>query len=318
MYAPPVPTVSIGNLCLGGSGKSPHTEFLIRHFQERYTLATLSRGYGRKTRGFLLANALPPNRLTAAEIGDEPLQFFKKFPNIQVAVCEARREGIENLVALPSPPNLVLLDDAYQHLRVQRDCNILLTDYARPYYDDFPVPAGRLREFAVAARAADLIIVTKSPTALSKEERAKIIGKIKPTERQQVFFSSIQYTDYQAVTEIAKSFPLTKETPIALIAGIANPKPLLTHLREQFENVTLHAFRDHHQFSEQEIAEIVAQYPQGTAFFATEKDCMRLLTCETKKIVSLQPFFSAPIEVKILFNEEQLLIEKIEKYVTKN
>ena len=313
--------IGIGNLRVGGTGKTPHTEFLLKHLTADFRLATLSRGYGRKSKGFLCASLLTEENRTAATLGDEPLQMFRKFPEVSVCVCEKRQSGLERLAGFPNPPQVVLLDDNYQHLQVRPDCQLLLTEYARPYFDDMPVPEGRLREFPAAATAADIIVVTKCPPGLTAAEAELFVQKLNPTPQQDVFFSTFSYSVPHAETAPANSTTLTENTPVALITGIANPTPLLQHLQKHHQHVTLYKFRDHHDFSISELENIFEKEKKKApdcVFFSTEKDISRLQTNNTKKIVSLQPFFSIPIEVKILFGKENQLITKIKSYVTED
>ena len=309
-------TISVGNLSMGGTGKTPHTEFLIRKLSGKFKTAVLSRGYGRKTKGFIsiTANGSP---CSAETIGDEPLQMHRKFPDVEIAVCEKRTVGIEKMLASPNPPELIILDDAFQHLHVEPDCHLLLTEYARPYFNDFVVPAGRLREFPSAARFADIIIVTKTPEDLAEADRDSFIAKIKPEKHQEIFFSTIKYLPPVAANELAQQTPLTPETPVILVTGIANPAPLLKHISQSFKNVKHFQFGDHHNFSEKEINEIFSYKFENNAseqvILTTEKDISRLITDKTKKIISLQPVFAIPIEMQILYEEENKLINKIEK-----
>lgn len=315
-----VATISIGNLSMGGTGKTPHTEFLIRKLSDRYTLATLSRGYGRQSRGYIAASQLGPDRLSASVLGDEPLQMHKKFPHIEVAVCETRKDGIEALCS-GTRPQIILLDDAFQHLQVKPDCHILLTEYAHPYFQDFVVPAGRLREFSSAADNADIIIVTKAPANLTEDEKNEFLQRLGAKKHQEVYFSTFKYKKPVAVTEPAKKSVLTPETNIVAITGIARPEPFVEELRHNYHNVSAFHFQDHHNFTIREIEKIVevqAKVQGKTVFITTEKDICRLNTNDTKKIISLHSFFTLPIEVEILFGQEKQLIKKIESYVTEN
>ena len=312
-----VAVVSIGNLSMGGTGKTPHTEFLISRLSAKYRTTILSRGYGRKSRGFVSTKELAAEHCSAETIGDEPLQMHLKFPDLEIAVCEKRKTGIEKLLQQKEPPELIILDDAYQHLQVAPDCHILLTEYAHPYSADFVVPAGRLREFPSAAKYADIIIVTKAPADLTIEERDSFIQKLKPCQGQDVFFSTIEYKAPKPVTAAAEQRTLTAETPVKLVTGIANPEPLLKQVCSQFKNVQHFKFGDHHTFTEKELNGIINykfdKNSEESIIITTEKDISRLMSDNTKKIISLQPIFSFPIEMKILFEEEEKLINKIEK-----
>lgn len=317
-----LPIVSVGNLSVGGTGKTPHVEFLIHHFEQIHYVATMSRGYGRQSNGFFLASQLDYIADFPLVLGDEPTQLVRKFPNIEVGVCEKRDVGIEKLLTECPHLNLIILDDAYQHLRVKRDCNILLTDYARPFYKDFPLPAGRLREFRKVSKYADIIIVTKCPERLTEKERDDIIDKIAPLPSQELFFSTIKYNKPTPLNELSKNIILNSKTPVIAIAGIADPEPFFQELLKRFELVRNYQFRDHYHFKKQDVENIIQEnrliIEEGAIFITTDKDATRLLSNKTKKIVSLHPFFTLPIRVEILFNEEEKLLKKIDSYVTKN
>ena len=309
------PIISIGNIAVGGTGKTPHTEFLIRMLQEKYRVATLSRGYGRRSSGYILAN----ESSTAELIGDEPMQMYLKFPQAKVAVCEKRRTGIERLLAEPEPPEVILLDDAYQHLAVKAHCQLLLTDYAAPYPTDFPLPAGNLREFGCAAKEADIVVVTKCPSTLSQKEAERIEKKLKLQPHQQCFFSTLCYDAPRPLTEAAHHFLLDEKSNIFLFTGIAHSEPLYQYLSSQYTDVKSIAFGDHHQFKEFEInkiCQIIASSTHKTALFTTEKDAARLYGTPLWKKLEGMPLFSVPISVKLLWNEQaftQQIASAIEK-----
>ena len=194
------PVICVGNLNLGGTGKTPHTEYLINLLKDNYHVATLSRGYGRKTNGFKQAE----NTSTYEDLGDEPMQYFKKFPDIQVAVDEDRVDGVRKLLKSEITPEVILLDDAFQHRRIEAGLNILLTEYQRLYTDDYLFPTGTLRDVRSAAKRADFIVVSKAPKDLKEDEKRQIINKLKPTEKQKVFFSYLEYNHLQPLKEKAK------------------------------------------------------------------------------------------------------------------
>jgi tetraacyldisaccharide 4'-kinase len=303
-YTATVPVISVGNLCLGGSGKTPHTEYLIRLLLPHYQIATLNRGYKRKTKGAWLSKQLP--QPDADSLGDEPFLYHYKYNNCLVAVAERRQTGIELLQQ--HYPNLqaILLDDAYQHLSVKRNANILLTEYAHPWFHDFVLPAGQLREPRSAAKDADIVIVTKCPSSLSEEESHLFAQKLKLLPHQQLFFTTFQYKNLQPFSEKARSIVLTPETPILALTGIAHPQSFLHHLQQHYTQIRSMAFPDHHRFTPanlRHIAEVAATVP-NTAVITTEKDAMRLLLPEARKVVSLLSVFILPIEVKFLFEKE--------------
>lgn len=299
-----VPIISIGNIAVGGTGKTPHTEFLIRMLQEKYRVATLSRGYGRRSSGYILAN----ESSTAELIGDEPMQMYLKFPQVKVAVCEKRRTGIERLLAEPEPPEVILLDDAYQHLAVKAHCQLLLTDYAAPYPTDFPLPAGNLREFGCAAKEADIVVVTKCPSTLSQKEAERIEKKLKLQPHQQCFFSTLCYDAPRPLTEAAHHFLLDEKSHVFLFTGIAHSEPLYQYLSSQYTDVKSIAFGDHHQFKEFEInkiCQIIASSTHKTALFTTEKDAARISGTPLWEKLSELPFFAVPVSVKFLWGEQE-------------
>lgn len=270
-----IPTIVVGNLNVGGTGKSPQIEYLVRLLQNNYKVAVLSRGYKRKSTGFQLAN----KKTITEEIGDEPMQFFKKFKNIIVAVDADRVNGINQLKKLKFPPNVILLDDAFQHRKVNAGLNILLTSYHNLYTDDLVLPAGNLREKRKGANRAQVIIVSKCPEVLSKNEQLKIIQKLKPELNQTVFFTKIAY--HNAVINKHKqiALPELKNYHILLVTGIANTNPLIKFLKSkkiQFKHLK---YADHHNFSKQDKENVIFEFNKIQAnnkiILTTEKDYVR-------------------------------------------
>lgn len=305
-YRSTLPTICIGNLAVGGTGKTPMVEYLIRLFQSDRRVATLSRGYRRKTKGYLNSDNAEV-KVTAATFGDEPTQLHHNFPDVQVVVCEDRAEGLRQLERAATPPDIVLLDDAYQHLSVRCDLNLLLTDYARPYYNDFPMPAGRLREFPSAAANADIVIVTKCPQSLTKEEAESIRHKLKLRDTQRCFFTTLAYGEPVAATAAAQNRSLTSSTPLILLTGIANPKPLYDEVRSHFTDIELLEYGDHHSFTAGEIETLckkTADKGGSAVLFTTEKDLVRLQLPELKALTDKLPIFVVPVRVEFLFGEE--------------
>lgn len=265
-----IPVIAIGNLSTGGTGKSPQTEYLIRLLKDKYRLATLSRGYKRKSKGFVLAN----EKSDAAVLGDEPYQFYSKFPEAIVAVDANRKNGIELLLTLEPKPEVVLLDDAYQHRRVKAGFYVLLTAYGDLYADDFILPTGNLRESRSGADRADIIIVTKCPQDISMEEQNEIVRKLKPLSCcQQVFFTSIKYDDYVFSEEGQLSVNEIKGLPKVLVAGIAKPKPFFDYLASGNDECL--TYPDHHDFTNKEIDDMLTK-AGDRIIVTTEKDYMRL------------------------------------------
>lgn len=264
------PVIAVGNLSTGGTGKTPQTEYLIRLLSPLYKVAVLSRGYGRKSAGYVLADATA----TAQTLGDEPYQFFSKFKDINVAVDANRVEGITNLLALTPPPQVIVLDDAYQHRRVKAGFYILLTAYGDLYADDFILPAGNLRESRNGAKRAGVIVVTKCPSDISAAEQQTIIKQLKPAAGQQVFFTCIAYDNavYSgsgAQLEVAEII----NTPKVLVAGIAKPKPFFDHVKGNQDIIK--TYPDHHDFTDAEIATL-STLAKSQNIITTEKDYVRL------------------------------------------
>ena len=309
------PVVSIGNLSVGGTGKTPHTEFIIQVLSEQYNLATLSRGYGRKTKGFRIAN----ENDNATTIGDEPYQLFSKFNNIIVSVDEKRQRGIDELIKLPAPPKVILLDDAFQHRQVKAGLNILLTDYSKLYINDFLLPAGRLREGIRAAKRADIIVITKSPKVLSPLEIRRITSLLKPQEYQKVFFSYIQYLSPRPLNEEAELLNIRKKDldrfGVLMVSAIANPKPLKAYLNRYAKELQNIDFPDHHFFSEKDYTKIKQALDTLLSprkiIIITEKDAVKFDANEFKDV----PVFYIPISIDFHQHGEESFTEEINKYV---
>lgn len=280
------PVICVGNLSVGGTGKTPMIEYLIQLLKDDYSLATLSRGYKRKTKGFQLAT----DKSSAETLGDEPFQFYSKFnKNILVAVDADRVNGINTLKAINKSLEVVLLDDAFQHRRVKAGLNILLSTYDNIFTKDFLLPAGNLREPISGAVRANIIIITKCPTDLSTIEKDNIIKQINPLKHQSVFFSSIDYTD--KVLSFNSSKPLESFKDFTLVTGIANAKPLVAFLKRKqlkFEHLN---FKDHYDFTENDIENLTKK----ELIITTEKDFMRLQKFSLLK----EKLFYLPIKVNI-------------------
>ncbi|WP_236937654.1 tetraacyldisaccharide 4'-kinase [Flavobacterium coralii] len=292
-YSFPLPVIVIGNLSTGGTGKSPMTEYLIRLLKDNYQLATLSRGYKRKTTGFVLADS----KATAQTIGDEPYQFYTKFSDITVAVDADRVNGVNKLLSMNNRPDVIVLDDAYQHRRLKAGFYILLTAYSDLYADDYLLPAGNLRESRAGAKRADVIVVTKCPLGLTPNEQEAVIKKLKPIKGQKVFFSFIGYDDhvYSEAGKIAVNE--VKEKSKILVAGIAKPKPFFEYVKGNDDIIK--PYPDHHDFTEKEIAELTA-LADNRIIITTEKDYMRL-----KGKIPAGKLYYLPIKTVFLNNSGQ-------------
>ena len=301
-YSFNLPVIAVGNLSVGGTGKTPQIEYLIRLLSDNYKVATLSRGYKRKSEGFVLANA----NVNAEILGDEPFQFYQKFPNIQVAVDANRKNGIEQLLSQTSKPEVILLDDAYQHRKVKAGFYILLTAYGDIYVDDFMLPTGNLRESRSGAQRADVVVVTKCPPDLSVAEQLLIKNKLKLAENQGVYFSCIAYDDYIYSENEKIEVSEIREEDKLLLAGIAKPEPFFSYLKK-IKDVCF-TYPDHHHFSEIDIQEIIIK-AQDSIIVTTEKDYVRL-----KGSLPEEQLFYLPIQSKFLSGADQF-DKKIKDYV---
>ncbi|MBR9833159.1 tetraacyldisaccharide 4'-kinase [bacterium] len=311
-----LPIISVGNLSTGGTGKTPHIEYLVSKLSNNYKLATLSRGYKRKTKGFLLAK----DSHTALEIGDEPKQFQTKFPNIDVAVDSNRVNGVEQLLKNRPDLEMILLDDAYQHRKIGRSINILLTEYSNPFFKDYILPMGNLRESRSGYNRANIIIVTKSPTVLSPLDIRRVKAEIQPKPYQEIYFSYISYGKPIPLTEAAKALGKIKLEDFAatVLTAIANPEALKFYIKRYAKEVNSINFPDHHYFSDSDLEKIKQKFdellPTNKILITTEKDAMRIDIEKTKDF----PIFYIPIKIKFHLNDGDELIDQINKYVTAN
>ena len=283
-------TISVGNITVGGTGKTPLTEYLVRLFEPQFKLAILSRGYGRKTKGFLLADSLS----SAAEIGDEPLQYFNKFnKKITVAVCENRVKGAECIHLQHPEINLLLLDDAYQHRAIMQNVKLLLSDFSRPFYKDLPFPAGRLRETRNGAVRADAVIVTKCPATLTNQEKEKIIAHIRKYTRQEipVYFSTIKYAE-----PVSYAGTPVELKNVKLVAGIANPDTFVAYMKQRSNVIEEIIFPDHYNYTTEDLERLIKYLKNDTFVVTTEKDMVKLKPLTEKSGISSH-FVYVPIEV---------------------
>lgn len=311
-----VPIISIGNLCAGGSGKTPQTEYIANLLKDDYRVCILSRGYGRKTKGFRIAS---PSS-TTEEIGDEPCQYKNKFENIVVAVGEKRTDAIDTILT-QKLADIILLDDAYQHRQVIPGLSVLLTSYHHLFTEDFLLPSGMLREQKHNYGRANIIVVSKCPQQLNMEERNRIIRKINPMPHQQIYFSYIKYLNLtDPVTNLSAEIP--SNTGIVLFAGIANTKPLEQYLRSNSTYFKCINFPDHHTFTKDDLLHIYKTYvnfaPQKKLVVTTEKDFQRLKNEELMPLVSSLSLKVLKIEVDFLFEEKTKFNNQIISYVRQN
>ncbi|MBR3884816.1 MAG: tetraacyldisaccharide 4'-kinase [Bacteroidaceae bacterium] len=313
-----LPVICIGNITVGGTGKTPHTEYLIRLLKEKENVAVLSRGYGRKTKGFIKAS----NSSNMQEIGDEPFQIKSKFSEITVAVDEKRVEGIEILLK-ECQPSVILLDDAYQHRHVKAGMNILLIDCNRPIWNDCQLPFGRLREDANGSLRADIIIITKCPLQMSREQQDDCKNALKTKKGVPIFFSTMRYGKiYPLFPNYCKKTSNTiKEKNVLLLTGIAKPAPLKAELMSNGAEVTLKQYADHHNFSKKELEEVSSTFDalKGEKIIVTtEKDASRLTGRNDIPQNILENIYALPIEVVFLNDEQKMFNQIILDYVTKN
>lgn len=302
-YSFNLPVIAVGNLSVGGTGKTPQIEYLIRLLSSKYKVATLSRGYKRKSDGFVLADATA----TASTIGDEPFQYYKKFPNIQVAVDADRKNGIEQLLSQSIKPQVILLDDAFQHRKVKAGFYILVSSFDDLFCNDFMLPTGNLRESRSGAKRADLIVITKCPKDLSKMDQELIKKKI--GLKKPLFFSYIDYDEKIYNTAESKKMSEINAVDKLLLAGIAKPKPFFEHLKSNKD--ILLTFPDHHHFSELDIVNIRNQ-AKSNIIITTEKDYVRL-----KGSIADDQLFYLPINTTFILNRE-IFDSTILNYVAKN
>jgi tetraacyldisaccharide 4'-kinase len=290
----------VGNIAAGGTGKSPMTEYLVKELKTHFKIATLSRGYKRKTSGYALAH----ENSNALEIGDEPMQFHLKFPDVPIAVGEARIEAIPQLLHDRPDTQAIILDDAFQHRAVKAGMNIVLTDYNNLYTRDWYLPTGDLRDEKLSVKRAEIIIVTKCNPGLLAEDKAAIIDELAPAENQAVFFTSIRYgRPYHIISK--ETAHVSTGVEVLLVTGIANPGPLKNLLQEKSGTYYEMAYNDHHIFTIDDLKDIQKRFDAISAsnkiIITTEKDAVRLVKFEHE--LAGMPLYVVPIELEFLFNE---------------
>lgn len=305
-----IPILVVGNIAVGGTGKTPHTEYLIKLLRTRYNIGVLSRGYNRRTKGFRLAT----DQSNAAQIGDEPYQIFRKFGDkgVMVAVCEDRCHGIDRMREINPDLNLILLDDAFQHRYVKPTASIVLTEYSRPVFSDSMLPAGRLREGMSALQRADIVVVTKCPTGMKQLEYRLFDRDMNLYPYQRLFFSRYVYGEPVPVfPDVATERPslsnMTEDDIIVALAGIANPKPFVKHLRTSKARIRGLLYADHHNFNKNDLVELINKIktsgnPARTLVMTTEKDAMRLRGMANLPKGLKRRLFYIPISVKFITN----------------
>jgi tetraacyldisaccharide 4'-kinase len=299
-----IPVISVGNLSIGGTGKSPHIEFLMEWLKQYIPIAVLSRGYKRETTGFLAGHQVQHVK----QIGDEPYQFMIKFPDVPVAVSESRELGIPMLLKYYPETKLILLDDAFQHLSVKPYINILLTAYDAPFTDDYLLPSGRLREWRASYKRADIIIVTKCPGGLLQEDTLPLKKRINPLAYQTIFFSEYRYLLPYFIFNRSVTYSWKKEVYILLLAGIANTTYLENYIKQRVTYVHLFPFADHHWYSNYDLGQIKRHFDElpeiDKIIVTTEKDATRLSLHRDYIMENKLPIFVLPVEVNFLWNDE--------------
>ena len=298
-----IPVISVGNLSVGGTGKTPHIEYLVRMLKDYIYVATLSRGYQRKSKGFLI---IQPGD-NAEQAGDEPLMYKRKFPDVMVAVAESRTFGIMEILKAQPQTQAILLDDAFQHLSVKPGLNILLTDFSAPFTRDYLLPSGRLREWRSAYQRADIIIVSKCPPILSAEEKAQLIAEIQPLSRQRIFFSHYQYGDPYSIYDGRQRIQLHENTNALLITAIANTDYLTDYLDERTGTLHTLEFEDHHYFSNYDMGQLKRIYEnmegKNKIILTTEKDAVRMELHREFLLETRLPIYVLPLRVAFHFDE---------------
>ncbi len=298
-----VPLISVGNLSIGGTGKTPHIEYLIRLLKDYIEVATLSRGYQRKTKGYL---EIKPS-FNAEQSGDEPLQFARKFQDILVSVGEDRSYAIPKIMQNHPETEVVLLDDAFQHLSVKPGLNVLLTEYGKPFTRDYLLPSGRLREWRSSYERADVIVVSKCPHEMTETEKDKMTAEINPFPHQKIFFSKYDYGYPYYIFNWSQRFRIDPDWDVLVICAIANTDYLLNNLKPLVNSVKVLAFEDHHFFKAYDIGRLKETFDKidskKKVIITTEKDAMRLELHRQFLIENQLPIMVLPVEVSFLFDE---------------
>ena len=318
-----IPVISVGNINVGGTGKTPHIEYLVSILKNEFSIAVLSRGYKRDTKDFIIADT----NSTVYEIGDEPRQIKQKFPDIEVAVCEKRVKGIKNLISNFKTLEIILLDDAYQHRYVKPGISVLLIDYNHPLYKDHLLPYGSLRESHHEIRRANIIIITKSPLEIKPIEKRIMIKNVHPFPYQSLYFTAFNYSQPNPVFEnsgFATCFATLKNEnyTVLLVTGIANPAPLVSFLNKQCITIIHIAYRDHHKYTIVDLKKIANKFDAIDSgkkiILTTEKDSVRLNDLPDIQLLFSRPIFYLSVDIQFLNNEKHLFDNQIIDYVKKN
>jgi tetraacyldisaccharide 4'-kinase len=320
----PVPVICVGNITVGGTGKTPHTEYLVDLLGKNFKVATLSRGYKRKTNDFRIASLSS----TVSEIGDEPMQIFRKFPKTLVAVDKKRVNGMRKILDMSSDTDVIILDDAFQHRSLTPGFSILLSDFDRPIMKDHMLPYGNLREDKSNMRRADIILITKCPKNLNAIERRLIVKEIQKAPYQNLYFTSLSYKVplpvFGSNEKDESYFDLTKcaGCGIVLITGVANPKPLGEYLQKFFSEITVLTYPDHYSYRDKDIVSIITAFNSLSSssrfIMTTEKDAVRLREFTNMEESVKSAMFYVPIGITFLNDDKQEFDKLIVEYVRKN
>lgn len=307
------PLICVGNLAVGGTGKTPMTELIVELLKDEFKMATLSRGYKRRTKGFAVANA----NTTALEIGDEPMQFHKKYPEMIVAVGEERLFAIPQILSQFPETQTIILDDAFQHRSVKSGLNIILTDYNNLYTRDLMFPAGDLRDMKSSSKRAEVIVVTKCKSDLNADKKMSILKELKPLPQQEVFFTSITYGNPYHMFDTQKKLNLTSSDHVLLVCGIANPGQIKKYLSNIVYSYEMIKFPDHHIFTTDDLQEIKSQFSKMLSdkkfILTTEKDAVRLEKFK-EELVDF-PIYVLPIKHQFLFDDEVRFVKILKTYI---
>jgi tetraacyldisaccharide 4'-kinase len=310
-----MPVIGVGNLSVGGAGKTPHVEYLVRLLRAHIRTGVMSRGYGRSTSGFMLVSRDHQSDMT----GDEPLMLARKYPDVEIAVSESRSLGIPMLMQSHPELQVILLDDAFQHRSVSPHLNILLTAYNHPFYRDWLLPTGSLREWRSAYKRADMIVVTKCPEDMSDRERIQILRDLRPLPQQAVYFSAFRYHVPYAMYVRGGRVELSDAISVLLVCGIANPEYLIAHVEERTGHLDIVTFEDHHAFLQEDLDLITKRYQalpgDHKIILTTEKDAVRLESWGSLITSRNLPLYLLPVEVVFLFQDGMRFDQQIRKFL---
>ena len=310
-----VPLISVGNLSIGGAGKTPHIEYLIRLLKDYLNVATISRGYKRKTKGFLIVK---PNH-NANAVGDEPLQFKRKFQDVLVTVSESRTFAVPQILIEQPESQVILLDDAFQHLSITPGLNILLTEFSYPFTKDYLLPSGRLREWRSAYHRADIIVVSKCPFQISENDKSAFIEEINPLSRQRIYFSYYKYGQPYFLLNTNYRLNLSPDLDVVLISAIARADYLVEYLEKHVNSIQALEYEDHHYFTKFDVSQLKNTFSNIDSpkkiILTTEKDAMRLELHHQFIVENKLPVYVLPVKVAFHFDEGEIFDNDIKQFL---